>query len=101
MEYEEKVKKEEEYKLQSKAERDKFLAQDPSKGFSPVYAQTAHNLMNSISSRNNYRNIMRPLKHLSLPIGASLHVEKCKNEWPGDQSKLFVKTFRGTHDYEI
>jgi hypothetical protein len=87
--------------VQEKANLIWAIAVNSAIDFSPVYAQTAHLLMDSISSEDDYQGIMKPLKHLSLPTGVSIHVEECKEMWPGDQSKLFVETTEGAYDYQI
>ena len=65
-----------------------------------IHAMTAQTLV-GIINENDYDSFMQYLDHLSLPEGASLHVEECSHEGHGDESKLFVETSEGEIDFNI
>lgn len=65
-----------------------------------IHAMTAQTLVGKINE-NDYDSFMQYLDHLSLPEGASLHVEECSHEGHGDESKLFVETSEGEIDFNI
>ncbi len=71
----------------------KYLASLRSSSTTDLYTQ--------MQDEKNYPMILKLLPKLSLPEGASLHVEKCKQQGSGDKSTLFVQTHEGTKDYEI
>lgn len=54
-----------------------------------------------VQKEENYPSIMKYLPDLSLPQRASLHVEKCRMEGSGDESKLFVEAPEGAYDLSI
>lgn len=65
-----------------------------------IHAMTAQTLVGKINEKD-YDSFMQYLDHLSLPEGASLHVEECSHEGHGDESKLFVETSEGEIDFNI
>lgn len=72
----------------------------PQEDHSFVHAMTAQTLVGKINEKD-YDSFMQYLDHLSLPEGASLHVEECSHEGHGDESKLFVETSEGEIDFNI
>jgi len=100
-EYDRKKEEEENYKRASLSELNNAIAKYPQKGSLSEYARVAHNLSDCLSPDNDYQYIMKPLHNISLPKGTSLHVERCETKWPGDVSKLYVKTIQGAKDYQI
>ncbi len=72
----------------------------PHEDHSFVHAMTAQTLVGKINEKD-YDSFMQYLDHLSLPEGASLHVEECSHEGHGDESKLFVETSEGEIDFNI
>ena len=65
---------------------------------SSAYATNFYTLM---QKDENHHLIMKALQKLSLPEGATLHVEMCRQQGTGDESKLFVETPEGAYDYSI
>lgn len=65
---------------------------------SSAYATNFYTLM---QKDENHHLIMKTLQKLSLPEGATLHVEKCRQQGTGDESKLFVETPEGVYDFSI
>lgn len=59
------------------------------------------NFYTHMQKEENYPLILKLLYKLTLPEGETLHVEKCKQQGSGDESKLFVETPDGVHDYSI
>lgn len=51
--------------------------------------------------KEDYDSFLQYLVHLSLPDGASLHVEECNKEGNGDISKLYVETAEGDYNLNI
>jgi hypothetical protein len=50
-----------------------------------------------------YAEVFKKLDAISLEKGCSLQVQKCKEEWPGDSSKLYIMDLKVTskRDYDI
>ena len=71
----------------------KYLASVRSASTTDFYAQ--------MQDESNYPMILKLLPYLSLPEGASLHVEQCNQQGLGDISKLYVETPEGSIDYNI
>lgn len=70
-----------------------YLASVRSASTTDFYAQMQY--------ESNYPMILKLLPYLSLPEGASLHVEQCNQQGHGDISKLYVETPEGSIDYNI
>ena len=68
--------------------------------FTYDHSMVAQTLVKKIEKKD-YDSFMQYLVHLSLPDGASLHVEKCKEEDTGDTSKLYVETAEGEYNQNI
>lgn len=64
-------------------------------------SELSKDLYIQIRHKEKYSSILDYLPELTLPKGASLHVEECKNEGLGDNSKLFIETPEGVYDYNI
>ena len=59
--------------------------------------------VNELVEANRYADVFRKLDAIKLEKGCSLQVQKCKEEWPGDSSKLYVMDLNQTskRDYDI
>ena len=68
--------------------------------FTYDHSMVAQKLVRKIEIKD-YDSFLQYLVHLSLPDGASLHVEKCNEEDVGDKSKLYVKTVEGEYHQNI
>ena len=68
---------------------------------SSVKSAYSPNFYTHMQKKENYPLKLKLLYKLTLPKGATLHVEKCKRKGLGDKSKLFVKTAEGAYDYSI
>ena len=98
-EREEKEKQESAYKQRAIQDLNTALNK-PQEDHSFMHAMNAQTLVDKIKEKD-YDSFMQYLDHLSLPKGASLLVEECRNEGSGDISKLFVETPEGTYDLKI
>ena len=74
---------------------------DFQKYLSSLRSSSTTDFYTHMQDEKNYPMILKLLPKLSLPEGASLHVEKCKQQGSGDKSTLFVETPEGTIDYNI
>lgn len=72
----------------------------PQEDHSFAHAMTAQTLVDKIKEKD-FDSFMQYLDHLTLPKGASLHVEECRQEGMGDESRLFVETPEGAYDLNI
>ena len=86
---------------QAKANRTQKDISDFKQFLSSARSSYSTNFYTHMQDENNYPLIMTILHKLSLPEGASLLVEKCKQQGLGDRSKLFIETPKGAYDYNI
>jgi len=86
---------------QAKANRTQKDISDFKQFLSSARSSYSTNFYTHMQDENNYPLIMTILHKLSLPEGASLLVEKCKQQGIGDRSKLFIETPKGAYDYSI
>lgn len=70
------------------------------KEFDYDHLMMARRLVEKIK-KEDYDSFLQYLVHLSLPDGASLHVEECNEEGNGDTSKLYVETAEGDYNLNI
>lgn len=78
----------------------KAAMRKPQENHSFAHAMTAQTLVDKIKEKD-FDSFMQYLDHLTLPKGASLHVEECRQEGMGDESRLFVETPEGAYDLNI
>ena len=88
-------------KEQEKREAEENTAKmEQQEEFTYDHSMIARTLVKKIKNKD-YDSFLQYLVHLSLPDGASLHVEECKQEDNGDESKLYVKTAEGDYHLNI
>lgn len=86
---------------QAKANRTQKDISDFKLFLSSAKSSYSTNFYTHMQDEKNYPLIMTILHKLSLLEGASLLVEKCKQQGIGDRSKLFIETPEGAYDYNI